>query len=290
MNTTNSTIPHFTVPPRNFFGFVPNKGLEIAVLIILVVLTIAMLIQNIRKRTWFMMPIVYGGLIEILGFSARIYTTWHTDSQNGFIIYLVPVIVAPTVLAAADYALAGPVMAKGRVRVACCTPSVSKYSFLIFDILAFLIQGFGATLVGTGKSLADVQRGSNIILGGLAISLSVFVIFLFYSIILHRRILAKIRKNGGDDEFPNWTRIFWVVYFNMMMLTIRAFYRVAEFEQKGSGQLSTNEGYFYGLDIFLMVLLMASWVVFHPSRFNVKAQGKKGSVDSEKGEYDVNHS
>jgi len=277
--TTNNTIP--TLAPFNYFGFTPNKGVEFAVLALYVVISITLIVMNVKRKTMFMMPLVYGGFIEIIAFAARIYTTYHTGSKVGYIVYLVPVIVAPTVLAAADYSLAGPVMTKGRVRVCCCTPTVSKYSFLVCDIAAFIIQAFGASLVGTATSEKTIKNGSNIILGGLAISLSVFVIFMFYSMTLHRRILAKERKNGKDDEHPNWTRIFWVIYFNMLMLTIRSCYRVAEFESHDPhGPLSVNEGYFYGLDTFLMVLLMLSWVIFHPSFFGVKAQKDQDNLPS----------
>jgi len=276
MNFTNST-GNGTIPDLNFnyFGYNPNKGLEYAVFVFFCVLTITICVMNIVKRTWYMMPIVYGGFIEIFGFGARIYETFNVHNEAGFICYLVAVLIAPTVLAAADYSLAGPIMSKGDVKVWCCTPRIAKYTFLICDIAAFFIQGIGGSIAGTGKSQSQVNLGSNIVLFGLSISLSVFVIFGFYSIILHRRILGKAHKRGQTKDDLKWTKIFWVIYANMILLTIRALYRVDEFKDKNPHSNLSSEGYFYGLDIFLMLILMLTWVFFHPSKFGITSEVKK---------------
>jgi RTA1 like protein len=46
-----------------------------------------------------------GGFLEVIGFAARIWETSNNQNEAGYIIYLVPVLVAPTILAAADYSL-----------------------------------------------------------------------------------------------------------------------------------------------------------------------------------------
>jgi len=271
--TGNGTYP--SLPPPNYFGYNPNKEMEIAVFILFAVCTLAVLVQNIWKRTWFMMPLVLGGIIELAAFGAMIYTTHNMDSLDGYIVFLVSVLVAPTVLAAADYSLAGHVMLRGEARVACFTPKVTKYLFLITDIAAFFTQAVGAVIVGSAKTYQEIKNGANIVLVGLAISLCVFVVFLVFSIILRKRVLRNLAKQGEDTR---WTRIFWVIYLNMFFLALRALYRVAEFHQKlatpPSNSLST-EGYFYGLDTMLMVVLMLSWTVFHPFRFGMADWQKK---------------
>jgi RTA1 like protein len=99
--------------------------------------------------------------------------------------------------------------------------------------------------------------------------LAVFVIFLFISVVLH----LKVRNNVDDGEDKRWTNIFFVVYLNMTCLSVRALYRVAEFAQTNyHSKLSTNEAYFYSLDVLLMIILMASWIPFHPSRFGMKKE------------------
>jgi len=262
-----------------YFGFKPILGIEVAALVVYSILTICVLYLNVRKRTWFMMPIVVGGALEIFGFAWRIWETSNDHSEVGFILYLVPVLVAPTVLAAADYALASVVMTKANTRIRFFSPKVTKYLFLVCDIAAFLIQGMGGSIAGSAKTQKQQQLGSNIVLFGLGISLAVFIIFLFLSVGLH----VKIRKSADGTTDLRWMKIFYVVYANMTFLSIRAIYRVAEFGQKNyHNKLSDNEVYFYFLDCLLMILLIAVWVPWHPSVFGLTKDTIHPIPDDEK--------
>jgi len=277
-NTTHP-IPHITYQ-INYFGYTPNTGIEYVAVALFGICTFAILFQNFWKRTWYMMALGLGGIMEVVAFAAMIYTTQNM-TLNGYIIYLVCVLVAPTVLAASDYALAGHVMLRGEARVACFTPAVTKYLFLTCDIIAFFTQGVGGVVVGSAKTIADIQRGANIVLIGLGISLGVFVVFLFFSMVLHRRIIRNLNNSGLTKEETKWTRIFWVIYWNMLLLAIRALYRVAEFHEKlatpPNNDLS-GEAYFYGFDTLLMILLMLSWTIFHPYRFGMDTWKKNSEI------------
>jgi len=259
---TNSTLG-----PDGYFGFKPNKGAEYFVVVVYFVLTVFIFIRNCKHRTWFMMPIALGGAFETFAFAWRIYETYHNDSEMGYILYLVPVLVAPTILAAADYNLASVVMYRANVRIPFFTPKVTKVIFLVCDIAAFFIQGIGGSIAGTSKSESQAKFGSNVVLVGLGISLAVFLIFLLLSFALQIKIRAQ---PGFHDTDTSWMRIFYVVYVNMLCLSIRAFYRVAEFHGGNTrSKLSIDEVYFYTLDAMLMIILMASWCIFHPYYFGL---------------------
>jgi len=278
MSTNSSTpFPIPELPPGGYFGFVPNKPAEYIILVVFFILFIAITALNIRHKTLFMMALTFGALLEVVAFIFRIYTTYHDLSEFGYLIYLISVLVAPTVLAAGDYSLASLVMTKGKVRICCFTPKVTKWVFLMFDLFAFVLQGLGGAVAGSAKSKSQVQTGANIILGGLAVSLLVFIIFLLLSITLH----ISSWKHARKQEDNGWTRIFWVIYLNMICLTIRAFYRVAEF-QGGTNDsvLSTDEAYFYILDTLMMIIVLLSWVIFHPNRFGITKEGELAGMDA----------
>jgi len=226
------------------------------------------------------MPLPFGGFIEVIAYVSSTYTT-ENMVLGGYIVYLVCSLVAPTVLAAADYALAGHIMVRGEARVACFTPTVTKVVFLIFDIIAFMTQGVGGVIVGDAKTLDDIRKGANIVLIGQAISLVVFVTFLAFATVLHRRIIRNVHNSGFSEEERKWTRIFWVIYFNMLVLIIRAFYRIAQFHAKLAtppDSTLSGEAYVYALDTFLMIVLMISWAVFHPWRFGMHAWREGNSI------------
>jgi len=282
VNTTSSSSDSLHPPMIDgYFGFYPIKGLEYAALALFIILFFMITILNIKHKTWFMMALSVGALLEILGFVFRIYNTFHPMSEAGYIIYLVSVLVAPTVLAAADYSLASLVMNRGKISFCCFTPKVVKWIFLICDLFAFVLQGLGGAVAGSAKSLSQIHTGTRIILVGLAISLAVFVIFLFIALGLH---LAIKKRTGKMIDDHSWMRIFYVVYANMIFLTIRAFYRVVEFHSGSTRtSLSTNEAYFYVLDVLMMMSVIGSWVFFHPSRFGVTKDIELGGENEMKG-------
>eukprot|EP00026_Physarum_polycephalum_P014648 Phypoly_transcript_15186.p1 GENE.Phypoly_transcript_15186~~Phypoly_transcript_15186.p1 ORF type:complete len:283 (+),score=51.62 Phypoly_transcript_15186:82-930(+) len=276
----NTTEPTLAPTVDGYFGFKPIMGLQIAALVVYSLLTATVLGLNIWKRAWFMMAIVVGGALEIFAFAWRIWETSHYNSEAGYILYLVPVLVAPTVLAAANYALAASIMIKADVRVPIFTPKVTKWVFLVCDVAAFFIQGIGGSVAGAAKTVKTAQTGSNIILGGLAISLGVFVIFLILAAALH----FKIRR----QQHVRWMNIFYVVYVNMLCLSIRAVYRVVEFAQGDyHNKISDNETYFYVLDVLLMMILIASWIPFHPSFLGLSMRDEDESAVTPMGDKEM---
>jgi hypothetical protein len=156
-------------------------------------------------------------------------------------------------------------------------PKFVKRIFLIVDIISFLVQCMGGGnnhvtmhhsysfvgLTATNQEMAEV--GSRIILFGLALSLSVFVFFLFLCIYLHITILRQKPVEGSTPQDEKWRKIFYVLYMDMILLTVRSIYRVAEFANPTfHNKISLNEGMFYGLDIVLMLAILVLWIPFHP--------------------------
>jgi hypothetical protein len=154
-------------------------------------------------------------------------------------------------------------------------PKTVKRIFLTVDIISLFVQSMGGGkstenqtsyiftgLTAGGQNTAEI--GARIILFGLALSLSVFVFFLFLCIYLHIKVYRQTpAENSPGNE--KWKKIFFVLYFDMILLTIRSIYRVAEFaDGKYHSKISINESLFYGLDIVLMLLILAVWIPFHP--------------------------
>jgi len=264
MDTGNSTvvIPPYTV---NNFGFLPNKDLEIAALVLYSTFTCVMLGLIFWKKTYFMGMLIAGGLLEIVGFITRIYETSHLDNEPVFIVSEITVLIAPTVMAAAVYALTARLMSRGKVTIPIFTPLVTKWFFLTFDVIAFFVQGGGGGVLGSAKTADGLKMGANIILGGLSVSLGVFITFLVVSLVIHIKSIKSPQNQGTDLR---WTRIFYVIYFNMACFISRAFYRVFEFKDGNIyGKLSIEEKYFYTLDVMMMMFILLSWIIFHPSWF-----------------------
>ena len=97
------------------------------------------------------------------------------------------------------------------------------------------------------------------LLGGLCLSLTVFVFFLFVTFYVHMKLLRQKKEQG------RWTVIFYLLYFDMILFIIRSSYRVAEFANlQFHNSISTNETLFYTLDALEMAILNVLWIPFHP--------------------------
>ena len=168
------------------------------------------------------------------------------------------------------------------------SPKWVKYIFLVVDVVSFLVQTAGGgmrheckTLMCTGIMAVNsdtVEIGSRITLFGLSVSLAVFVFFLFLCIYLHI-IISRQQKEGANDK---WKVIFYVLYFDMILLTIRSIYRVAEYATTSfHNSISLNESLFYGLDIVLMIVLLLVWIPFHPGLWDLVEEDNEKTQELE---------
>jgi len=266
----------------NYFEYTPSLALCIISIIVFAIEGIILLALNIKFKAWFFMVLPVAAAMEIFGFGWRIHMIYNLDDKAGFILYIVPILLAPTVIAAADYALVSKLMKKAGVGNKIFRPSVVRYFFLAFDVIAFAIQGAGGGLLGGAETYEESRRGSQVVLVGLAISLAVFFFFTVTTIYIHVKMSRNERADPEKYKFKDtrYKRIFIVLYIDMVLFLIRSAYRVAEFSYDSFfNPVSNSEGLFYGLDILLMAIVLLLWIPFHPGFYNFVEKRKDRKKD-----------
>lgn len=133
--------------------------------------------------------------------------------------------------------------------------------FVLLDIVSFVIQlvgGMSANPRGTPESL---RKALNIYMGGIALQ-EVFIIFF---VCLAIKFQLEVRKLTHLKSTKSAKSLTLALYFSLSMVSIRIFYRLAEFS-KGSleNPLTTKEAYFFVLEAAPMFLASAVFVVVHP--------------------------
>ena len=124
--------------------------------------------------------------------------------------------------------------------------------------------------------------GSRIILVGLAISLTIFLLFIGLALYVNYVAQQKIKRNEivGDDM--RWRRLVPVLFLNMLVLLIRSCYRCAEYSYSNfHNPISVNEKLFYGCDIALMMLILIVWIPMFPDFHGIKASDIGGKKETE---------
>ena len=105
------------------------------------------------------------------------------------------------------------------------------------------------------------SMGKAIVLTGLAVQITFFLVFLSTSILIYRRL----RDNPTAKSLTApWKKHVYALYFASLLISIRSIFRVAEFAGGHEGTLMTHEVYLYLFDAVLMFGTTICFNVVHP--------------------------
>lgn len=116
-------------------------------------------------------------------------------------------------------------------------------------------------------------------MAGISLSLAIFVMFLVVTGYIHFHIERRMAKSENPDQ--RWKRIFPVLYVHMILLMIRSVFRVAEFSEGYGGYLAVTEGYGYGLDVLMVMIVLAIWIPFNPAYLGFDNEDEVKDVKAE---------
>jgi hypothetical protein len=266
-STTVSYTPGGADDPRNPFHYMPTMAPTVVALTCFTIIFVALSVWTIRKRTWYMITLLVGCLMEILGYGMRIPLVSQPVGQialyagmNGLII------IAPVFNAAIEYVLFGRLMHAVGDQYSLLKPKLVSWIFIICDIFSLVIQVSGAGLLATASTNPDsATTGENILLGGLGVNLVSFAIFclqLFY---------FDYRTRKSPPNFPcgslcqkGWRQFLYVIYISSALVLLRQIYRVIEFSQGFTGYLATHEAFFFVFDAIPIFLSATIFVIYFP--------------------------
>ncbi|KAF2178362.1 RTA1-domain-containing protein [Zopfia rhizophila CBS 207.26] len=142
--------------------------------------------------------------------------------------------------------------------------SIGKY-FVWLDILSFIIQGIGGTMLSPGASPSVQQTGKDIYMSGVGIQESFIV--LFTALIVRFQIEYSRMENAGTVQADKkWKWMTYALYAVLMLITVRIIFRLVEFSAgvEQSNPLPYHEVYALVLDAFPMLLAIIILSVIHP--------------------------
>ncbi|KPM41432.1 hypothetical protein AK830_g5125 [Neonectria ditissima] len=162
------------------------------------------LLLIIKHRTWYFIPLLFGGVFEVVGYAARGVSSNQAPHMTlaPFVIQTLLILVAPALLAASMY------MILGRIIVSVDGESYSLIKkrwltkvFVTSDVITFFIQLAGGGLMASSRS-STAKRGSRIVLAGLIIQIIIFGFFIAIAIIFQRRLRAMPTLQSRKKSIP----------------------------------------------------------------------------------------
>lgn len=261
-NTTISYTPGGADDPANLFHYMPTMAPAVISLVFYTVSFIILTTFTIWKRTWYMIVLLIGCLMEIIGYATRIPLVLEPAGQTKLYACMhVCLIMAPVFYAAIEYVLFGRLMHAVGDQYSLLKPKLVAWVFIISDVISFFIQAGGAGMLISGsKDAQSAQTAENILLGGLGVNLASFAIFCLLIFVF------DYRTRKSPPAFPSgslcekgWRQFLYAIYISSFLVLIRQIYRVVEFSQGFVGYLAVHEVYFY---IFDTIMIFAAGVIF----------------------------
>ncbi|KAG4426423.1 hypothetical protein IFR04_000305 [Cadophora malorum] len=270
------------------FEYQPKKVPAIIFIVLFGISSFLHVFQLIKKRTWYFIPFVIGGILETIGYVGRLisagqeYGEWSTGP---YIMQTLSILLAPAFFAASIYMILGRliVLVDGESH----SPIRVKWLTKIFvggDVLSFLAQSAGGGMLGKAKKQSDVDLGENIIIAGLAIQVLFFGLFVIVSAIFHFRIRAMPSLRSKQISVP-WQSYLFILYIASALILVRSVFRIAEYVMGSDGVLLQHEYFLYIFDATLMSLVMILFNLRHPGSIVNKENFKMAHLrDPESGE------
>jgi RTA1 like protein len=240
--------------------------------VIFVIFLAAHLIQTITKRTWYFLPLAFGCVMEIVGYSARSLSAKRDPYHiTYFVLQYFFIVTAPVFITASIYvclnkliAWAGGIGFNPDAR-RWLRPRFILWGFVFCDVVSTIMQVAGAALIGSAESnRKDPRTPNNILLAGLAFQSFAFVCFIIIlctfvgSLVSDRNIGSRL---GGIRPFI--TALMIASVFILLRLT----FRLAETAEGVFGYLMVHEAFFGALEFAPVVLAVGILAVWHPGRW-----------------------
>lgn len=247
--------------PYRYYPSIPAASVFIA---LFAITTAAHLFQIVKKRTWYFIPLLVGGLLETAGYASRVASATNIWALIPYIIQAIFLLVAPALFAASIYIILGRIilLVDGE-RYSLIRQKRLTLTFVLGDVLSFMTQAAGGG-IQAGKTLQSLHTGQNVLLAGLLLQIVFFGLFVIVAGIFHHRLIKHQGHNPAVMSLP-WKKHIYTLYGASALIMVRSIVRVVEYLLGNDGYLLRHEPFLYVFDATLMFLVMVLFNFVHPS-------------------------
>ncbi|KAJ5938862.1 hypothetical protein N7466_001996 [Penicillium verhagenii] len=250
------------------YNYTPSLAAAVIFVLLFFTLTLGHIFLACKHKLKFLIAFIVGGFFESIGYAARAVNA-HTAPNYATMPYALQslfILLGPSLFAASIYMILGRIirLTDGDSRSMIRGTRLTKI-FVSGDVLSFLVQSGGGALMSGAKTASKLKLGEDVIIVGLIIQIIFFGFFVSVSIVFHKRMSGNPTSAAMGSSF-DWDRYMKVLYFASVLIMIRCLYRVIEYIQGSTGFLQSHEYFAYIFDGTLMMCVMATFIVFHPSQ------------------------
>lgn len=196
----------------------------------------------------------------MLGYGVRAGAHNKTGKLMPYCIQSMFILVAPALFAASIYMTLGRTITSVHAdRHSMLKPSRLTKTFVLGDVLSFVIQGGGAGMSAVQKP-GFAKWSERIVIAGLVIQIVAFGLFCVVSVVFHRRMKRAPTTESIGTLVP-WESTLYMLYGVSILVMVRSIFRVVEYAQGYTGYALSHEWTLYAFDAILMwaVTVIFAW-------------------------------
>lgn len=261
----------------SYWAYLPSLAANSTFLAIFAVSLVLFLFQGILSRRFlgFTIAMVSGNILEVLGYAGRVMSYYNPFKEDGFLMQIVCLTIAPAFMAAGIYFCLSRIVSTFGARNSRIAPLSYPRIFIPCDVVSLLLQAAGGGLA-SAQSHADKDPtvGNNIMIAGLAFQVATLFVFIVLATDFGLRTLKRVRTLGKEealDQTHAQLRNSWpfkgfliALAFATLCIFTRSVYRVAELSEGWNGHLIKTQRYFIGLEGAVVGAAVLSLNAFHP--------------------------
>jgi len=248
-----------------------------------------------RRATAFTLAMLAGVILEVIGYAGRIMSWQNQWVENGFLIQIVCLTIAPAFMAGGIYlCLRRIVYAFGPENSRIAPESYTRI-FIPCDLASLLLQAAGGGIASAASHTnKSPVTGDNIMVAGLAFQVFTLLIFMFlcadFALRTRRRYLS-LGSAEAFDQNPAYIKLREGLQFKgfiaaLTLATIcifwRSVYRCAELGEGWTGYLIGQQWLFVGFEGVMVIVAVGVLNFFHPAFCFKEAMTGLGGLGSKK--------
>ncbi|KAL6409776.1 sphingoid long-chain base transporter rsb1 [Ilyonectria robusta] len=220
--------------------------------------------QGVRTKTWgFMLSMISGCLLEIIGYVGRMIIYDNPFDFNGFLMQIICITVAPVFFCSAIYVLLAQVINFIDPSISRIKPQFFYWVFIPVDIVSLILQALGGALSCVGTDHHAVEIGENISLAGLIFQVVTLVAFAA----LFADYVFRASRSPSRGRLTKAVNIFLGLLFaSTLIILVRCAYRIVELGQGYFSAIFRNEGLFISLESVTMCIAVLLLNAGHPGK------------------------
>ncbi|KAK5689536.1 hypothetical protein LTR97_012876 [Elasticomyces elasticus] len=250
-----------------YYHYDPSLAASVLFAILFGITTAWHMLQLAKSRSWYFIPVLLGGIFEIVGYAARAVS--HSQAPEltlgPYVIETLLLLVAPPLVDGEKYSL--------------IRKKFLAKSFVASDLICFFVQLGGAGLMSSSHA-TTAATGSHIVLAGLLVQILIFGFFVLVAAVFHRRMkaepTAKVASIATLKNKTQWQKYLYLLYGTSALVLVRNVARVAEFIEGFEGFIILHEVFLYVFDAVPMLVVSFAFNFWYPGQFAGKPEAEDG--------------